>query len=108
MILKSTKYIENKPNHIFMTICHEGAMFAHMLVNGTNGEIENVFYRKKYRKQKQKKNHISKDSISESFENFISRQDFYFSDRTKIFEFTKNYKNPLMPIELKTLLEIYK
>lgn len=108
MVLKSTKYIENKPNHIFMTICHEGAMFAHMLVNGTNGEIENVFYRKQYRKQKQKKNHISKDSISESFENFISRQDFYFSDRTQTFEFTKSYNNPLMPIELKTLLEIYK
>ena len=55
MVIKSTKYIENKPNHIFMTLCHEGVMFAHMLVNGTNGEIENVFYRKKYRKQKQKK-----------------------------------------------------
>ena len=49
-----------------------------------------------------------KVSISESFENFISRQDFYFSDRTKTFEFTKSYKNPLMPIELKTLLEISK
>ena len=46
MILKSTKYIENKPNHIFMTIFHEGVMFAHMLVNGMNGEIEKVFYRK--------------------------------------------------------------
>ena len=102
MVLKSTKYIENKPNHIFMTICHEGVMFAHMLVNGMNGEIEQVFYRK------QKKKHTSKDSISESFENFISRQDFYFSDRTKTFEFTKSYNNPLMPIELKTLLEIYK
>ena len=32
MILKSTKYIENKPNHIFLTLCHEGMMFAHMLV----------------------------------------------------------------------------
>lgn len=107
MVIKSTKYIENKPNHIFMTLCHEGVMFAHILVNGTNGEIENVFYRKKYRKQKQKKKHES-DSISESFENFISRQDFYFSDRTKTFEFTKSYNNPLMPIELKTLLEISK
>lgn len=102
MILKSTKYIENKPNHIFMTICHEGVMFAHMLVNGMNGEIEQVFYRKKKKKQ------TFKVSISESFENFISRQDFYFSDRTKTFEFTKSYKNPLMPIELKTLLEISK
>ena len=46
MVLKSTKYIENKPNYIFMTIFHEGVMFAHMLVNGTNGEIEKVFYRK--------------------------------------------------------------
>ena len=104
MVLKSTKYSEeeDKQNHIFMTICHEGAMFAHMLVNGTNGEIESVFYRK------QKKKHTFKVSISESFENFISRQDFYFSDRTKTFEFTKSYNNPLMPIELKTLLEIYK
>ena len=102
MILKSTKYIENKPNHIFMTICHEGVMFAHMLVNGMNGEIEQVFYRKKKKKQ------TFKVSISESFENFISRQDFYFSDRTKTFEFTKSYNNPLMPIELKTLLEISK
>ena len=106
MILKSTKYIENKPNHIFMTLCHEGVMFAHMLVNGMNGEIEQVFYRKQYRKQKKK--HTFKVSISESFENFISRQDFYLSDRTKIFEFTKSYNNPLMPIELKTLLEISK
>ena len=102
MILKSTKYIENKPNHIFMTICHEGVMFAHMLVNGMNGEIEQVFYRK------QKKKHKFKVSISESFENFIIRQDFYLSDRTKTFEFTKSYNNPLMPIELKTLLEISK
>ena len=47
-------------------------------------------------------------SITESFENFISRQDFYLSDRTKTFEFTKSYNNPLMPIELKTLLEISK
>lgn len=101
MILKSTKYIENKPNHIFMTICHEGVMFAHMLVNGMNGEIEQVFYRKQ-------KKHKFKVSISESFENFISRQDFYLSDRTKTFEFTKSYNNPLMPIELKTLLEISK
>lgn len=102
MILKSTKYIENKPNHIFMTICHEGVMFAHMLVNGMNGEIEQVFYRKQKNKRK------FKVSISESFENFISRQDFYLSDRTKTFEFTKSYSNPLMPIELKTLLEISK
>lgn len=102
MILKSTKYIENKPNHIFMTICHEGVMFAHMLVNGMNGEIEQVFYRK------QKNKRTFKVSISESFENFISRQDFYLSDRTKTFEFTKSYNNPLMPIELKTLLEISK
>lgn len=102
MILKSTKYIENKPNHIFMTLCHEGVMFAHMLVNGMNGEIEQVFYRK------QKKKCTFKVSTSESFENFISRQDFYLSDRTKIFEFTKSYNNPLMPIELKTLLEISK
>ena len=102
MVLKSTKYIENKPNHIFMTICHEGVMFAHMLVNGMNGEIEQVFYRKQKNKRK------FKVSISESFENFISRQDFYFSDRTKTFEFTKSYNNPLMPIELKTLLEISK
>ena len=77
-------------------------MFAHMLVNGMNGEIEQVFYRK------QKKKHTFKVSTSESFENFISRQDFYLSDRTKIFEFTKSYNNPLMPIELKTLLEISK
>ena len=102
MILKSTKYIENKPNHIFMTICHEGVMFAHMLVNGMNGEIEQVFYRKQKNKRK------FKVSISESFENFISRQDFYLSDRTQTFEFTKSYNNPLMPIELKTLLEISK
>lgn len=102
MILKSTKYIENKPNHIFMTICHEGVMFAHMLVNGMNGEIEQVFYRK------QKNKRTFKVSISESFENFISRQDFYLSDRTKTFEFTKSYNNPIMPIELKTLLEISK
>ena len=102
MVLKSTKYIENKPNHIFMTICHEGVMFAHMLVNGMNGEIEKIFY------LKQKKKHTFKVSISESFENFISRQDFYLSDRTKTFEFTKSYNNPLMPIELKTLLEISK
>ena len=99
MILKSTKYIENKPNHIFMTIYHEGVIFAHMLVNGMDGEIEKVFYRNR----KQKKKHKLKVS-SESFENFISRQDFYLSDRTKTFEFTK----PLMPIELKTLLEISK
>lgn len=52
MVIKSTKYIENKPNHIFITLCHEGVMFAHMLVNGMNGEIEKVFYRKQYRKQK--------------------------------------------------------
>lgn len=102
MILKSTKYIENKPNHIFLTLCHEGMMFAHMLVNGMNGEIEQVFYRK------QKNKRTFKVSISESFENFISRQDFYLSDRTKTFEFTKSYNNPLMPIELKTLLEISK
>ena len=102
MILKSTKYIETKPNHIFMTLCHEGVMFAHMLVNGMNGEIEQVFYRK------QKKKHTFKVSTSESYENFISRQDFYLSDRTKTFEFTKSYNNPLMPIELKTLLEISK
>ena len=102
MVIKSTKYIENKQNYIFMTLCHEGVMFAHMLVNGTNGEIEKVFYRK------QKKKHTFKVSISESFENFISRQDFYLSDRTKTFEFTKSYNNPLMPIELKTLLEISK
>lgn len=102
MILKSTKYIENKPNHIFLTLCHEGVMFAHMLVNGMNGEIEKVFYRK------QKNKRTFKVSISESFENFISRQDFYLSDRTKTFEFTKSYNNPLMPIELKTLLEISK
>jgi hypothetical protein len=73
-----------------------------MLVNGMNGEIEQVFYRK------QKKKRTFKVSISESFENFISRQDFYLSDRTKTFEFTKSYNNPLMPIELKTLLEISK
>jgi hypothetical protein len=73
-----------------------------MLVYGMNGEIEQVFYRK------QKKKHTFKVSISESFENFISRQDFYLSDRTKTFEFTKSYNNPLMPIELKTLLEISK
>ena len=102
MILKSTKYIENKPNHIFLTLCHEGMMFAHMLVNGMNDEIEQVFYRK------QKNKRTFKVSISESFENFISRQDFYLSDRTKTFEFTKSYNNPLMPIELKTLLEISK
>lgn len=102
MVLKSTKYIETKPNHIFITLCHEGVMFAHMLVNGMNGEIEQVFYRK------QKKKNTFKVSISESFENFISRQDFYLSDRTKTFEFTKSYNNPLMPIELKTLLEISK
>lgn len=104
MVLKSTKYIENKPNHIFMTIFHEGVIFAHMLVNGMDGEIEKVFYRNR----KQKKKHTYKVSISESFENFISRQDFYLSDRTKTFEFTKSYNNPLMPIELKTLLEISK
>ena len=102
MILKSTKYIETKPNHIFITIYHEGVIFAHMLVNGMDGEIEQVFYRK------QKKKRTFKVSISESFENFISRQDFYLSDRTKTFEFTKSYNNPLMPIELKTLLEISK
>lgn len=67
-----------------------------------NGEIEQVFYRK------QKNKRTFKVSISESFENFISRQDFYISDRTKTFEFTKSYNNPLMPIELKTLLEISK
>jgi hypothetical protein len=75
-----------------------------MLVNGMDGEIEKVFYRNR----KQKKKHTFKVSISESFENFISRQDFYLSDRTKTFEFTKSYNNPLMPIELKTLLEISK
>jgi hypothetical protein len=73
-----------------------------MLVNGMNGEIEKVFYRK------QKNKRTFKVSVSESFENFISRQDFYLSDRTKTFEFTKSYNNPLMPIELKTLLEISK
>jgi hypothetical protein len=75
-----------------------------MLVNGMDGEIEQVFYRNR----KQKKKRTFKVSISESFENFISRQDFYLSDRTKTFEFTKSYNNPLMPIELKTLLEISK
>jgi hypothetical protein len=75
-----------------------------MLINGMDGEIEQVFYRNR----KQKKKRTFKVSISESFENFISRQDFYLSDRTKTFEFTKSYNNPLMPIELKTLLEISK
>ena len=63
---------------------------------------------RKFSIESKKKKHNFKVSISESFENFISRQDFYLSDRTQTFEFTKSYNNPLMPIELKTLLEISK
>lgn len=62
----------------------------------------------KFSIESKKNKRTFKVSISESFENFISRQDFYLSDRTKTFEFTKSYNNPLMPIELKTLLEISK
>ena len=63
---------------------------------------------RKFSIESKKNKRTYKVSISESFENFISRQDFYLSDRTKTFEFTKSYNNPLMPIELKTLLEISK
>ena len=63
---------------------------------------------RKFSIESKKNKRTFKVSISESFENFISRQDFYLSDRTKTFEFTKSYNNPIMPIELKTLLEISK
>ena len=47
MVPQSIKYIEDKPNYIFISFFHKREQAVYMLVNGANGLIKQVFYRKK-------------------------------------------------------------
>lgn len=93
MVPQSIKYIEDKPNYIFISFAHRREQVAYMLVNGANGLIKQVFYRKKKRFESSKK-----------LKHFIEKHDFHFSKDTKVFEYS--YKN--FPKELEELLAIAK
>ena len=93
MVPQSIKYIEDKPNHIFISFFHKRGQAVYMLVNGANGLITQVFYRKKNRFE-----------MSKKLKHFIEKHDYYFSNNTEVFEFS--YKN--FPQELEELLTITK
>lgn len=93
MVPQSIKYIEDKPNYVFISFFHKREQAVYMLVNGANGLIKQVFYRKKNR-----------FASSQKLKNFIEKHDFHFSKNTKVFEFS--YKN--FPQELEKLLAIVK
>ena len=44
MVPQSIKYIEDKPNYIFISFFHKREQAVYMLVNGANGLIKQVFY----------------------------------------------------------------
>jgi hypothetical protein len=93
MVPQSIKYIEDKPNYIFISFFHKREQAVYMLVNGANGLVKQVFYRKKNRFESSKK-----------LKHFIDKHDYHFSKNTKVFEFS--YKN--FPQELEKLLSIVK
>ena len=93
MVPQSIKYLEDNPNYIFISFFHKREQAVYMLVNGANGLIKQVFYRKKNR-----------FSSSQKLKHFIDKHNFNFSKNTKVFEFS--YKN--FPKELEKLLAITK
>ena len=93
MVPQSIKYIEDKPNYIFISFFHKREQAVYMLVNGADGLIKQVFYRKK-----------NCFASSQKLKHFIEKHDYHFSKNTKVFEFS--YKN--FPQELEKLLAITK
>ena len=87
MVPQSIKYIEDKPNYIFISFFHKREQAVYMLVNGANGLIKQVFYRKKNR-----------FANSQKLKHFIEKHDHHFSQNTKFFEFS--YKKLPQEIEI--------
>lgn len=82
MVPKSVKYLEHRPNDIFITLSHKGIVVAYAYINAGKGVIKSIFYREK-----------NKAELSETIHNWLNNHDFVFTEKTKTFTF-KYHEHP--------------